>query len=154
MEVITIIGTILTCIATTITIIQAIKVKSYKDQITFDLRKIHLVEITDSLKRAQEEGRKLITQFDPLNRGKNITSISENIQGYIDNALNFIHLKGSDTDIRDKIIEAQLKLRNSQKADKQEVRRDCVSEMHTYIQEAISLSKERVVTLQIGEKHD
>lgn len=154
MEVITVISTILSVVAAIVTIIQAIKVKSYKDQVTFDLRKIHLVEITDNLKRAQEEGRKLITQFDPLNRGKNITSISENIQSYIDNSLNFIHLKGQDNDIREKIIEAQAKLRDSQKADNQENRRDCVSEMHTCIQDAISLSKERIVTLQVGAKNE
>ncbi|WP_231880450.1 hypothetical protein, partial [Alcanivorax sp. HI0083] len=58
--IITIAGTVLTAIGTGVTVWQASKVKSYRDQIAFDLRKLHLSEVAELLKRAQDEGRKLL----------------------------------------------------------------------------------------------
>jgi hypothetical protein len=151
---ITIFGTIITVIGTGVTLWQAYKVKSYSKRIAYDLRKIHLSEVIDNLKRAQDEGRKLISQVVQLKRGKNNTTISENIQKHIDYALNLIHVNGSDNDVRNKILEAQFKFRDFQSSEDQVVRETCVSEMHALIQETVSLSKERILTLEIGEKHD
>jgi hypothetical protein len=59
--IITIAGTCLTALGTAVTIWQALKVKAYREQIAFDLRKIHLSEIGELLRRAQDEGRKLLS---------------------------------------------------------------------------------------------
>lgn len=153
---ITIVGTILTAIGTGITLWQASKVKAYRRQIAFDLRKIHLAEVGDLLKRAQDEGRKLLSQVQQMNRGKSIITITDSIQSYIDKAVNLIHLDGPDVDLRKKILEAQVKLREFQhiQNEKEYEKRQCVSDMHTFIQDSISMCVERISNLEYGEKSD
>ena len=146
----TIVGTLLTAIGTGVTIWQAKKVKKYREQIAFDLRKIRITEISEYLKRAQDEGRKLLTQVQQLNRGKSEMAITEAIQGYIDNSLNLLPLKGTDYDIREQIINIQTKLRAFQNANAND-KSICASDMHTHIQESVSLCKERVGDLELGE---
>lgn len=149
----TIIGTLLTALGTGVTIWQARKVKKYREQIAFDLRKIRISEISEYLKRAQDEGRKLLTQVQQLNRGKSEIAITEMIQGYIDNSLNLLPLEGSDNDIRQKINDIQTKLRNFQNANPGD-KSTCASDMHTHIQESVSLCKERVGNLELGESNE
>lgn len=149
----TIIGTILTALGTGITIWHARKVKKYREQIAYDLRKIRISEISEYLKRAQDEGRKLLTQVQQLNRGKSEIAITEMIQGYIDNSLNLLPLAGADNDIRQKINVIQTKLRDFQTADAVN-KSTCASDMHTHIQEAVSLCKERVGNLEFGDNNE
>lgn len=151
---ITIVGTILTAIGTGVTLWQASKVKAYRRQIAFDLRKIRLAEVGDLLKRAQDEGRKLLSQVQQMNRGKSIITITDSIQSYIDKAVNLIHLGGPDTDLRKKILGAQIKLREFQHFQNEHEKRQCVSDMHTFIQDSISMCVERISNLEYGEKSD
>ncbi|MEJ1364539.1 MAG: hypothetical protein RPU42_05490 [Candidatus Sedimenticola sp. (ex Thyasira tokunagai)] len=149
----TIIGTLLTALGTGVTIWQAKKVKKYREQIAFDLRKIRISEISEHLKRAQDEGRKLLTQVQQLNRGKSEIAITEIIQGHIDNSLNLLPLSGADDDIRQKINNIQTKLRNFQNA-RPDDKSECASDMHSHIQESVSLCKERVGNLELGEGNE
>jgi hypothetical protein len=55
-DAISIIGTLLTAIGTAVTLWQASKVRRYRQQIAFDLRKIHLSEVRELLRGAQDEG--------------------------------------------------------------------------------------------------
>lgn len=151
---ITIAGTVLTAIGTAVTLWQASKVKAYREQIAFDLRKIHLSEIGEFLRRAQDEGRKLLSQVQQLNRGKSMISITDDIQSYIDKSLNLLHLSGPDTDLRNQILASQEKLRDFQKTDDVNEKKQCVSDMHIIIQDSISMCKERVGNLEYGEKND
>ncbi len=148
---ITIIGTLLTAIGTGVTLFQASKVKTYRDQIAFDLRKIHLSEVGEALKRAQDEGRKLLTQMQQLNRGKSFILITESIQGHIDNSLNLLHLNGPDKDLREKIIDIQTQLRDFQNNSDEKQKKVCASNMHALIQDSISLCRERVSNLEGGK---
>ncbi|MEE2001406.1 hypothetical protein QWY20_08065 [Alkalimonas sp. MEB108] len=152
--IITIGGTVLTAIGTVVTLWQASKVKAYRDQIAFDLRKIHLSEVGELLRRAQDEGRKLLSQVQQLNRGKSMISIADDIQSYIDKSLNLLHLNGPDTDIRNQIIASQEKLRNFQSTHDVSKKRRFVSDMHTLIQDSISMCKERISNLEYGDKND
>ncbi|MFA5632696.1 MAG: hypothetical protein WC997_14395 [Porticoccaceae bacterium] len=152
--IVTIVGTILTAMGTTATLWQASKVKAYREQIAFDLRKIHLSEIGELLRRAQEEGRKLLSQVQQLNRGKSMISITDDIQSYIDKSLNLLHLSGPDTDLRSQILASQGKLRDFQKTENIDEKKQCVSDMHTIIQDSISMCKERISNLEYGEKND
>ena len=108
-DAISIIGTLLTAIGTAITLWQASKVRRYRQQIAFDLRKIHLSEVRELLRRfAQDEGRKFLSHVQQLNRGKNVLAITDNIQAYIDRSLNLLHLSGPDSDIaRENIAHTQ-----------------------------------------------
>ncbi|WP_048608557.1 MULTISPECIES: hypothetical protein [Providencia] len=152
--IITIGGTALTAIGTGVTLWQASRVKAYRDQIAFDLRKIHLSEVGELLRRAQDEGRKLLSQVQQLNRGKSMISIADDIQSYIDKSLNLLHLNGPDSDIRNKIIGSQEKLRNFQTTQDVDEKKQCVSDMHTLIQDSISMCKERISNLEYGESND
>ena len=152
--VITIGGTILTAIGTGVTLWQASKVKAYREQIAFDLRKIHLSEVSELLKGAQDEGRKLLSQVQQLNRGKSIIPITDSIQSYIDKSVNLIHLNGPDADLRNQILESQTKLRDFQRTEDSEEKKQCVSDMHALIQDSISMCKERITNLEYGENND
>lgn len=152
--IITIAGTVLTAIGTGVTVWQASKVKSYRDQIAFDLRKLHLSEVAELLKRAQDEGRKLLSQVQQLNRGKSILTITDAIQSYIDKAVNLIHLNGPDSDLRTQILQSQQKLRQFQNTEDENEKRQCVSDMHTIIQDSISMCSERVNSLEYGDEND
>ncbi|WP_421284745.1 hypothetical protein [Aeromonas veronii] len=151
---ITIAGTILTAIGTGVTLWQASKVKAYREQIAFDLRKIHLAEVGDLLKHAQDEGRKLLSQVQQMNRGKSIITITDSIQSYIDKAVNLIHLGGPDADLRSQILGSQAKLREFQHSQDDDEKKQCVSDMHTLIQDSISMCGERISNLEYGEKND
>ncbi|MBS0042872.1 hypothetical protein KFE26_11220 [Shewanella sp. M16] len=152
--IVTIAGTILTALGTAVTLWQALKVKAYRDQIAFDLRKIHLSEIGELLKRAQDEGRKLLSQVQQLNRGKSMISITDDIQSYIDKSINLLNLSGPDTDLRNQILASQGKLRDFQKTENMEEKKQYVSDMHTIIQDSISMCKERISNLEYGERND
>ena len=109
---ITTIGAILTMIGTAVTIWQASKVKSYRRQISFEIRKIRLSEISEIFRRSQDEVRKLCSDQPQLGRGKNYPEITNIIQSYIEQALHRLPLNGPDSDVRNKIVSAQDKLRN------------------------------------------
>ena len=148
---ITILGTILTAIGTWVTLWHASKVKGYREQIAFDLRKIYLSDVSEILKRAQDEGRKLLTQVQQLNRGKSMIIITDNIQSYIDKSVNLLHLSGPDSDIRSQILEAQTQLRDFQNTEDADAKKQCVSDMHALIQDSISMCKERASNLELGD---
>lgn len=151
---ITIVGTIITVIGTGVTIWQAWKVRTYGARIAFDLRKINLSEAAEALRRAQDEGRKLLTHVHQLNRGKNPSEVYDSIQVHIDRAINLLPLHGADADVRVMVVDAQAKLRESQTTQDDATRRDCVSTMHALVQDAISLSKERLVALARDSSDD
>jgi hypothetical protein len=150
--IITVVGTCLTALGTAVTIWLALKVKAYREQIAFDLRKIHLSEIGELMRRAQDEGRKLLSQVQQLNRGKSMISITDDIQSYIDKSLNLLHLSGPDTDLRKQILDSQGKLRDFQKTNDVDEKKQCVSDMHIIIQDSISMCKERISNLEYGEQ--
>lgn len=84
-EVIAWIGTILTAIGTAVTLWQAAKVKSYRDQVAFDLRKMSISEAGKILRRGQEGCRKLLKSD---GRGQSTINICDSVQERLDQALN------------------------------------------------------------------
>ena len=152
-DAISIVGTLLTAIGTAITLWQASKVRSYRQQIAFDLRKIHLAEVRELLRRAQDEGRKLLSHVQQLNRGKSVLAVTENIQADIDRSLHLLHLSGPDSDLREKILSAQTHLRSFQHSSNEDEKKQFVSDMHAVIQDTISLCQERVTMMEIGGGH-
>ncbi|NBC15857.1 MAG: hypothetical protein GVY18_00925 [Bacteroidetes bacterium] len=147
---ITVLGTLLTAIGTSVTLLQARKVRKYRSQIAFDLRKLRLSEVQGDLRDALNEVRKLITPLVPieqLKRGQDERLILHRIQSRIDNALNFMDLSGGDADIRGKISQAQLALRDYQKATSPEQQQENLQRHHELIQNAISLCRQRIMHL-------
>lgn len=147
---ITVLGTLLTAIGTSVTLLQARKVRKYRSQIAFDLRKLRLSEVQGDLRDALNEVRKLITPLVPieqLKRGQDERLILHRIQSRIDNALNFMDLSGGDADIRGKISQAQLALRDYQKATSPEQQQENLQRHHELIPNAISLCRQRIMHL-------
>ncbi len=129
----TLVGTILTGIGTAVTLWQASKVKKYSDKIAFDIRKLHLSEVSEHLKKAQDDGRKLLSHMQQMSRGKNTVPICSSIQTHIDNSLNLLHLNSPDADVREKILNIQSELRKFQNTTDDNEKKECVSDMHTFI---------------------
>ena len=147
---VTIISAILTAIGTGVTLFQARRVRKYRSQIAFDIRKLRLSEVRDYLRHAQDEARKLITPLIPikqLRRGQDELLILHRIQSSIDNALNFMDLSGGDADIREKVVQAQAALRDYQKTASSEEQQEKLQRHHELIQDAISLCRQRIMHL-------
>lgn len=80
-DLLTWIGTVLTTIGTLVTLWQAGKVKKYKDQVSFDLRKLSISEAGEILRRGQEDCRKLLKSG---SRGQNTANVCDLVQEKLD----------------------------------------------------------------------
>ena len=150
LDYITIAGAIVTLIGTAVTIWHARKTRRYSIKVAHDLRKLYASEIVENLKRAQDDCRKLLTNIQQLNRGKSHTAITESIQRHLDHSLNLLPLDGPDSDVRELINDSQSKLRDFQNAGPKS-KSNCASDLHTRIQDAIGLSRQRFHFLEYGE---
>ncbi len=138
---ITWVGTILTAIGTAVTLWQAKKVKRYKDQVAFDIRKISISEAGELLRRGQEECRKLLKSG---GRGQSITNICDSVQERLDQAMNRFNQKSQDQDIKEKLSLAntllhEIRLGNNTSQNS--------SALHVSIREAIQLCNERLMEI-------
>ena len=140
----TLIGTVLTALGTGVTLFEAWRVRTYREQIALDLRKIRLSEVADHLRSAQDGARQLVTPIEELKRGRGEREAIHRVQSAIDNALNLLNISGDDSDVRDKIVDAQNSLRSFQNADPGDEKDQAISKHHSEIQEAISLCRERI----------
>lgn len=145
---ITIIGTIITIISMLVTIVYANKAKNYKEQIQFDIRKINLSGIVDKLKRTQDEVRKLPKTLPPK-RGVKVDEILTTIKSHFDYVLNLLDSDGPDVEIRTYITSAQSSLNSYETlfSSGQAIDNEVVN-ITEYIQEAISKSNTKILTLE------
>lgn len=137
-EIVAWIGTILTAIGTFVTLWQAGKVKSYREQVAFDLRKISLSEAGEFLRRAQEDCRKLLKSG---SRGQSHANVCDSIQEKLDQTLNRFSQKDHEQDIKEKLTQANSilhKIRGSEDIDQNS------SLLHVVIQDAITSCNERI----------
>ena len=145
---ITIIGTIITIISMLVTIVYTNKAKNYKEQIQFDIRKINLSGIVDKLKRTQDEVRKLPKTLPPK-RGVKVDEILTTIKSHFDYVLNLLDSDGPDVEIRTYIPSAQSSLNSYETlfSSGQAIDNEVVN-ITEYIQEAISKSNTKILTLE------
>lgn len=107
---VTVVGTLVTLLGMAVTIKQASQARNYRNQIKLDVRKINLVNVTDGLKRAQDEIRRLPTSSQPPPRGIRPVELIQKVREQFDNALGTLNSAGPDTDARSLLVEAQSKL--------------------------------------------
>ncbi|ENF6042363.1 MULTISPECIES: hypothetical protein [Citrobacter] len=107
---ITLIGTVVTLGGAGITIWQSKEARNYKNQLKFDVRKINLTNVSERLKRAQDEIRRLPTSLQGIQRGTKPSDLIHKTKEYFDIALGTLDAKGPDADIRQLLVEAQKKL--------------------------------------------
>lgn len=110
-SIITIFGAIITIAGAIFTLGQARKAKDYSDQIKVDVEKVSLMRITESLYRCQEEVRKLPRDQANIPRGFKIKDALERIWPHFDQILSSHVLSGSNATIRQKVLDAQGRLR-------------------------------------------
>ena len=80
-----IIGLILTALGTGLSFWQAHKAKTYKNEILSDRKKLTLIELSITAKRAREECQKITTQLSgKIQRGVNQQAVIDKIQNLID----------------------------------------------------------------------
>lgn len=140
-DVITWIGTILTAIGTVVTLWQAGKVKRYKDQVAFDLRKISISEAGEILRRGQEDCRKLLKSG---GRGQSTTNICDSVQERLDQAMNRFNQKSQDMDIKEKLTLANGLLHEVRQGNNTSQNS---SDLHVVFQEAIQMCNERLMEI-------
>lgn len=83
MDVGNLIGLILTAIGTLITIWQATKAKSYRDEIVEDRKKLSLIDLKSSLIQIRSECRKISTPVNKPLRGVNPQKIIDELQDFV-----------------------------------------------------------------------
>ncbi|CCN70544.1 hypothetical protein [Vibrio nigripulchritudo] len=133
-------GTGVTLLGTGVTLWQARKVKKYRDQVAFDLRKISIAEAGEALRRALEDCRKLLTST-ASNRGQSNANICNSIQERIDIATDRFNQKDFDNDIKEKLKQATQTLHTVRGST---TTSNSVNQLHTSIQEAVVLCNERI----------
>lgn len=139
--IITVIGTILTAIGTFVTLYQSGRVKKYKREILEELNRVNLIQVSELLKNAQSETRKLLYPDSQIARGTNLNEVVSTIQKSIDESLNIVNLGDKEKILRNKIIDAQKKLRSYTPTSTEEFRVKYISEFHFLLQDCISLAK-------------
>lgn len=148
-SIITLVGTVVTVIATGIAIWQALQAKNYSQQIKFDIRKINLSGCSEKLKRAQDDIRSLPTNCSNVPRGLRVKDLILNIKSQFDFSLSVIDSNGPDSDIRQVISNAQIKLNSYEQGwNNSNPKPEDVYELQSLIQDAISQSNSRIYQLE------
>ena len=91
MEISNAIAMIVTTIGTGVTVWQAYKAKSYRDDILEDRQKISLIELKSSLKQARTECQKITTPVSKPFRGVDIQRVIDELQNFLDKLKENIH---------------------------------------------------------------
>ena len=78
------IALLLTAMGTIVTIWQASKAKSYRDEILEDRQKLSLIELKSSLKQVRSECKKITTPVDKPFRGVDIQKVIDELQDFLD----------------------------------------------------------------------
>lgn len=135
--IITLLGTILTAIGTGITIYQVSRVRKYKEEIHRDVLKVNTFEAIDILKIIQSESRKILFVSQNKFRGAHVDEILQSIQKNIDDVLLLLD-PDNNTDIVNKINDAQKKLISFRSAQNNDQKLELISDFYYSIQNIIS----------------
>jgi hypothetical protein len=147
--IITIAGTLITCIGTAVAIKQASKAKEYTEQIKFDVRKINLSTAVEQIRRAQDDIRALPTSSDNTPRGIKPKEVISSIRVRFDNVLGLISNTGEDRDIRETLSLAQGQLNAYESSvDKKAFEATPIYELQSLVQDAVSAANARIYQLE------
>ncbi len=142
-------GAVITSIGTSITIWQVKQANRYREQIKIDIRKIWLSGITERLKRAQDEIRRLPVSITKPTRGLKPEVIIQNIKSHFDFCISTLSNNGPDADVRNLLSQAQMRLNQYETSlGLTGVNINDVHNLQQLIQDAISASNNRVYTLE------
>lgn len=138
-SIVTIIGTLVTLLGMGITIWQALQVRKYRDQIKSDVRKINLTGVSERLKRAQEDIRRLPTSSQSIPRGVRPTELIRATREHFDLALGTLDANGPDRGTRSLLAVAQNSLNLYEISwNSGTINPACAHELQEKIQDAVS----------------
>lgn len=139
-SIVTIAGTVVTLLGMIVTIWQASQVRKYKNQIKSDVRKINLTNVSEKLKRAQEEIRRLPTSSQSVPRGVRPHEIIKSTREHFDLALGTLDANGPDKGTRSLLVEVQKSLNSYEiSSNAGNIDPGCAHELQEKIQDVISL---------------
>lgn len=146
---ITLSGTIFTLGGMAVTIWQTSRARNYKNQIKSDIRKINLLSVNERLKRAQDEVRRLPISVQNVPRGIKPPELIHKIREQFDIILGTLDANGPDSNVRQLLVGAQLKL-NSYEIDwnSSVPKAQDVHELQAKIQDAISVLNSTIYQLE------
>lgn len=145
----TIVGTVVTLVGTGVTVWQASKAREYKEQIKFDVRKINLASVSERLKRAQEEIRRLPTSSQSTARGVRPNELIKNTREHFDVALGTLDANGPDASARTKLVAAQNNLNSYELSwNAGDVKPQCAHELQAQVQDVISILGSTIFKLE------
>ncbi len=101
------ISSVISIIAATVSIRQFFKIKKYRASIVVDIRRITIQKVSEHLKKAQADCRKLLNH----NRGQKYDEIYMSIQENLDNAGNELNQKELDSNIRSQLDKTDKELK-------------------------------------------
>ncbi|MBX8489304.1 hypothetical protein K5D42_05390 [Pseudomonas cichorii] len=138
-SIVTAIGTVVTLLGMLITIWQASAARNYKNQVRSDIRRINLVSVSGSLKRAQEEIRRLPTSNQVSLRGVRPSELIQKAREHFDSALGILDSTGPDANVRSLLGCAQKKLNSYEISwNSGQPKPQDVHELQTNLQDAVS----------------
>ena len=147
--IITIIGTVLTAVGTFYTLYHSGRVRKYKREIFEELNKVNLIQVSELLKNAQSETRKLLYPDSQLSRGTNLNEVITSVQKSIDESLSLVNLDDKDKILRDKIINSQKTFRNyNNTSTNKKLKEEYILEFHILLQECISLARTNATNIR------
>lgn len=148
-SIITIIGTVFTLLGTAITIWQTSQARAYKKQIKFDIRKINLSNLSERLKKAQDEIRRLPTSLQGVPRGVKPKEIIQKIQEQFDIALSTLDASGPDAKVRLLLAEGQRNLNSYEISwNSEEPSAQNVHELQSKMQDAVSILSKTIYQIE------
>lgn len=138
-----------TLVGTGITIWQAWQVRTYRQQIKIDVRKINLSGVVEALKRAQDDIRRLPTAIGNVQRGVKPVELIHSVRGHFDLALGVLDAKGPEGDIRALLTTAQENV-NTYEATwvAGAPNAQNVHDLQAYVQDAVSQANSRIFRLE------
>lgn len=101
------ISSVISIIAAGVSIRQFFKIKKYRASIVVDIRRITIHKVSEHLKKAQADCRKLLSH----NRGQKSDEIYMSIQENLDNAGNELNQKELDSNIRGQLDKTDKELK-------------------------------------------
>jgi hypothetical protein len=131
-----------------LTIWMAWGVKSIRDQIAIDIRRVNLTHASRSLEKTLVEIRKLQDNASANSRGRGKASLIEAVQAQFDTALMQIDIEGPDSDVRKVISSAQEKLQQLRASLEPDACATVTAEMQSLVQDAVSILNGRSLRLE------
>lgn len=131
-----------------LTIWMACSVKSIKQKITLDIRRVNLHQAGRSLEKTLSNIRKLHDAQSVNSRGRAKSALFEEIQTQFDSALMQIDIAGPDSDVRSMVVDAQQKMQKLKNEASASACETLASEMQSLIQDAVSSINGRSLRLE------